>query len=84
MPVETIQTTTYPAGYPAQPAPGYQGYPPAPGYGAYPPQPYGYAQPVTTTTVVYDNRNTGADMALAVGGGLIGGMIMGEVLDDIF
>lgn len=71
-----------PGGYPPPPQYGY-GYPPpggAPGYGypQYPPQAgYGYGRPQSSSS------GNGGKIAMGVGAGLLGGLLIGDMIDDV-
>ncbi|CCG20484.1 Ifu5 predicted membrane protein [Candida orthopsilosis Co 90-125] len=64
-------------GYPPQ---GYGGYPPQ-GYGGYPPQGYGQYPPQQQQQRSRFGGGAG-NMALGVGGGLLGGMLLGSAIND--
>jgi len=63
-------------GYPPQ---GYGGYPPQ-GYGGYPPQGYGGYPPQQAQRSRFGGG--AGNMALGVGGGLLGGMLLGNAMND--
>ncbi|KAI5960723.1 WWM1 [Candida margitis] len=68
-------------GYPPQ---GYGGYPPQ-GYGGYPPQGYGQYPPQQQQQQQQPQRSRfgggAGNMALGVGGGLLGGMLLGNAIN---
>jgi hypothetical protein len=64
-------------GYPPQP--GYGGYPPQGGYGGYPPQ--GYEQPPPKKSGL-GGLGTAGGAALGLGGGLVGGMLLEDAIQD--
>ncbi|KAJ5820590.1 hypothetical protein N7474_006181 [Penicillium riverlandense] len=68
----------YYGGYPPQPQPGY-GYPPGPGYG-YPPQGGYYPQQQPPRK---SGMGTAGAAALGVGGGLLGGMLLADAVEDM-
>jgi len=76
-------------GYGGYPPPGgYGGYPPQPGYGDYPPQggyggypPQGYAQPPPKKSG-FGGLGTAGGAALGLGGGLVGGMLLEDAIQD--
>ncbi|KAI3403999.2 RCF2 [Candida oxycetoniae] len=87
----------YGGGYPPQPGyggypppqPGYGGYPPQTGYGGYPPPggyypPQGYGGYPPPQAVQQQPRRSGlgaGSMAMGVGGGLLGGMLLGNAIN---
>ncbi len=79
-------------GYSHPPAPVYSGYPPAQGYGGgyqqYPPQPapypqagYGYGGGYGGVRP-HKNNGSGGKMAMGLGAGLLGGLIVGDMISD--
>jgi hypothetical protein len=84
-----------PQGYPPQegyggyPPQGYGGYPPQGGYGGYPPQggyggypPQGYAQQPPPKKSGFGGLGTAGGAALGLGGGLVGGMLLEDAIQD--
>lgn len=74
----------YPYQYPPPPQHGYGGYPPAPGHGypGYPPQPgYGGYPPVMQPQK--PKKSGKGNMALGLGAGLLGGLLVGDMISDV-
>lgn len=72
----------YGGGYPQQGPPmGYGGYPQQ-GYGGYPQQGYGYQQQQQPQRRTGGGMGTAGAAALGVGGGLLGGMLIADAIDD--
>ncbi|KAJ6694354.1 hypothetical protein OIU85_005075 [Salix viminalis] len=69
-------------GYPPAPGHGYQGYPPQPGYGGYPQQP-GYGGYPPAMQQQKPKKSGKGNMALGLGAGLLGGLLVGEMISDV-
>ncbi|KAJ6762705.1 INGRESSION PROTEIN FIC1 [Salix purpurea] len=61
---------------------GYQGYPPQPGYGGYPQQP-GYGGYPPAMQQQKPKKSGKGNMALGLGAGLLGGLLVGEMISDV-
>ncbi|CAN1195404.1 Protein SRC2 [Linum perenne] len=74
-------------GYPPPQQQGYGGYPPQQqGYGGYPPQHqqgYGGYPPVMGAQKPHKGGGSGGKMALGVGAGLLGGLLVGDMISDV-